>query len=145
MIYKEITRQQLSTGYAVIVSPTLGDVVRYGPSPDPEMIKYENRKFTVVCKLPTGNYLVVDPEFEAEQERARLREEGLIPSFYSYAPGIMTTKFDMELLGTDWNPPMERTVCIVVRNAGAECSFSAYVASANRVFEAYDVSRTRCV
>ena len=39
---------------------------------------------------------------------------------------------------------MARTVCIVVRNAGVECSFSAYVASANRVFEPYNISRTRC-
>lgn len=77
--YKEVTGQQLEGGYKVLVSPTLGEIVRYGPSPDAETIKYENRKFTVVRKLPSGNYIVIDPEFEAEQERARLREEGLIP------------------------------------------------------------------
>ena len=44
-----------------------------------EIAVAEHRVFTVVAKTDSGNYIVVDPEFEAEQERARLREGGLIP------------------------------------------------------------------
>ena len=69
MRYKEITRQQLQEGYFVLSgNPWLGIPVRG-----------ERREFTVLRRTPAGNYIVVDPEFEAEQERARLREEGLIP------------------------------------------------------------------
>ena len=66
-------------------------------------------------------------------------------SFHSYAPGIMTTKFDMELLGTDWNPPVDRRdVELVVRSCGVEYSFSAYLMEARRIFEGHGLGLTSC-
>lgn len=68
MRYKEITRQQLQEGYLVLSG-----------NPVLEVAIAERRKFTIISKTDSGNYIIEDPEFEAEQERVRLREEWLIP------------------------------------------------------------------
>lgn len=65
-------------------------------------------------------------------------------SFHSYAPGLMTTKFDMELLDINWTPPIGRQVDVLVRNSGVECTFSAYLSEVSRTFDSYDIAQTRC-